>query len=187
MNFTYQFLRKKFFTFSQFLYDDHIKSRLLKDVRFFKETKDKTDQRYPFERAEKFTKIIRKLGVNDKGESCLDQFRRLISEIGNAMGYIRMVRSGGLHCCSNAIRFVPDLETIIAFEDLVTEEHLSDEAQAAARNLDAAISNLAKNFAEGTEYFKVREAENWENRRWRMGGGLFLPYLSCMTLSLSRC
>ena len=23
---------------------------------------------------------------------------------GNAMGYIRMIRSGGLHCCSNAIR-----------------------------------------------------------------------------------
>ena len=26
--------------------------------------------------------MIRKLGVNDKGESCLDQFRSLISEIG---------------------------------------------------------------------------------------------------------
>ena len=25
---------------------------------------------------------------------------------GNAMGYIRMIRSGGLHCCSNAIRSV---------------------------------------------------------------------------------
>ena len=25
---------------------------------------------------------------------------------GNAMGYIRMIRSGGLHCCSNAIRYV---------------------------------------------------------------------------------
>ena len=26
------------------------------------------------------------------------------SHVGNAMGYIRMIRSGGLHCCSNAIR-----------------------------------------------------------------------------------
>ena len=49
------------------------------------------------------------------------------------MGYIRMVRSGGLHCCSNAIRFVPDLETIISFEELVTEEHLSEETKAAAK------------------------------------------------------
>ncbi len=61
-------------------------------------------ERYPFERAEKFNKAVRKLGANDKGETCLDQFRHLISEIGNAMGYVRMIRSGGLHCCSNAIR-----------------------------------------------------------------------------------
>ena len=43
------------------------------------------------------------------------------------MGYIRMVRSGGLHCCSNAIRFVPDLEDIVNFEELVKEENLSSE------------------------------------------------------------
>lgn len=33
VNFTYQFLRKKFFIFSQFLYDEHIKARLIK-VRY---------------------------------------------------------------------------------------------------------------------------------------------------------
>ena len=49
------------------------------------------------------------------------------------MGYIRMVRSGGLHCCSNAIRFVPDLETIISFEELATEEGLSEETKTAAK------------------------------------------------------
>ena len=30
VNFTYQFLRKKFYIFSQFMYDEHIKSRLIK-------------------------------------------------------------------------------------------------------------------------------------------------------------
>ena len=30
VNFTYQFLRKKFFIFSQFLFDEHIKARLIK-------------------------------------------------------------------------------------------------------------------------------------------------------------
>ena len=33
VNFTYQFLAQKFQIFSQFLYDDHIKSRLIKDIR----------------------------------------------------------------------------------------------------------------------------------------------------------
>lgn len=33
VNFAYQFLAKKFNVFSQFLYDDHIRSRLLNEVR----------------------------------------------------------------------------------------------------------------------------------------------------------
>ncbi|RMX41703.1 hypothetical protein pdam_00019853 [Pocillopora damicornis] len=155
VNFTYQFLRKKFFIFSQFLYDEHIKARLIKDIRFFKETKEQSDQKYPFERAEKFNKGIRKLGLTPEGQTYLDQFRTLISQIGNAMGYVRMIRSGGLHCCSNAIRFVPDLEDIVSFEELVKEENLSEESQQASKNLDAAINDLAKNFAGATEYFKL--------------------------------
>ena len=49
------------------------------------------------------------------------------------MGYIRMIRSGGLHCCSNAIRFVPDLDDIVTFEELVAEAGQLDECTAAAR------------------------------------------------------
>lgn len=111
---------------------------------------------YPFERADKFNKGIRKLGLTPDGQSYLDQFRLLISQIGNAMGYIRMIRSGGLHCCSSAIRFIPDLEDIVSFEELCKEEHLSIECQQASKKLDEVISTLSKNFAEGTEYFKVR-------------------------------
>uniref|UniRef100_A0A8C3RLI1 WASH complex subunit 4 n=1 Tax=Chelydra serpentina TaxID=8475 RepID=A0A8C3RLI1_CHESE len=133
VNFTYQFLRKKFYIFSQFMYDEHIKSRLIKDIRFFREVKDQNDHKYPFERAEKFNRGIRKLGITPDGQSYLDQFRQLISQIGNAMGYVRMIRSGGLHCCSSAIRFVPDLEDIVNFEELVKEEGLSEETQKAAR------------------------------------------------------
>ncbi|XP_071139375.1 WASH complex subunit 4-like isoform X2 [Mytilus edulis] len=155
VNFTYQFLRKKFFIFSQFLFDEHVKSKLIKDWKFFKENHLQTDQKYPFERAEKFNKQIRNLGLTPDGESYLDQFRTLITQIGNAMGYIRMIRSGGLHCCSNAIRFVPDLEDIVNFEELCKEEGLSLECQTAAKNLDNVVNNLVQNFAEGTEYFKM--------------------------------
>ncbi|XP_064632766.1 WASH complex subunit 4-like isoform X2 [Lineus longissimus] len=155
VNFAYQFLTKKFFIFSQFMYDEHIKAKLIKDWRFFKENHGQTDQKYPFERADKFNKGIRKLGLTPDGLSYLDQFRLLVSQIGNAMGYIRMVRSGGLHCCSNAIRFIPDLEDIIPFEELCKEENLSLECQRAGKQLDDVISNLTKNFAEGTEYFKM--------------------------------
>ncbi|KAM3833616.1 WASH complex subunit 4 isoform 2-T2 [Vipera latastei] len=88
VNFTYQFLRKKFYIFSQFMYDEHIKSRLIKDIRFFREIKDQNDHKYPFERAEKFNRGIRKLGITPDGQSYLDQFRQLISQIGSWILYL---------------------------------------------------------------------------------------------------
>uniref|UniRef100_A0A9L0R513 WASH complex subunit 4 n=1 Tax=Equus caballus TaxID=9796 RepID=A0A9L0R513_HORSE len=114
-----------------------------------------TLEQYPFERAEKFNRGIRKLGITPEGQSYLDQFRQLISQIGNAMGYVRMIRSGGLHCSSNAIRFVPDLEDIVNFEELVKEEGLAEETLKAARHLDSVLSDHTRNSAEGTEYFKM--------------------------------
>jgi len=45
VNVTYQFLRKKFRTFSEFLYDDHIKSRLIKEIRFYRESKEELNQK----------------------------------------------------------------------------------------------------------------------------------------------
>jgi WASH complex subunit 7 len=53
---------------------------------------------YPYERAEKFHRGIRKLGLNSTGLSYLDQFRILITHLGNALGYVRMLRSGSIHC-----------------------------------------------------------------------------------------
>ena len=75
-------------------------------------------QKYPFDRADRFNRAIRKLGVMEDGSSYLDKFRDLVTEIGNAMGYIRMIRSGGLHCVANAIQFVPsDAETAAEEKD----------------------------------------------------------------------
>lgn len=83
VNFTYQFLQNKFYVFSQFMFDELIKSRLLKDIRFFTEHKLELNQMYPFERAEKFNFEIRKLGLNQNNLSYLDLFRKLITQIGS--------------------------------------------------------------------------------------------------------
>jgi hypothetical protein len=45
VNFTYQYLKKQFFIFSQFLFDEHIKAKLIKDIAFFKEQKAGLDQK----------------------------------------------------------------------------------------------------------------------------------------------
>lgn len=153
VNFTYQFLKKKFFTFSQFMYDEHIKSRLIKDLRNFKESSGSNDNMYPYKNADKFNKGIKMLGVVDDGQSYLDLFRDLISQVGNAMGYVRMIRSGGRHCCSDATVFLPSLELNKSFHDLC--EDFSPETLLAAENVDHNVNCLITNFIQGTEYFKL--------------------------------
>ena len=72
------------------------------------------------------------------------------------MGYVRMIRSGGLHFVSNSTRFVPDLEDLQNFEKLSAEEGLEDrETLESAKTLDEVVHNLAKSFSEGSEYFQV--------------------------------
>ncbi|MPC23700.1 WASH complex subunit 7 [Portunus trituberculatus] len=173
VNFTYQFLRRKFHVFSQFLYDEQIKSRLLKDRQLWREAKA-NQEHFPYESAEKFNRSIRKLGVTPEGLSYLDQFRGLISHIGegdtpiillcdklrknvlgNAMGFVRLVRSGGLHCSSNAARFIPDLQDVASLEQLCRDAHTSPQTLTAAENLDAVINNLTRNFHQDTDYFKL--------------------------------
>ncbi|KAF4526331.1 hypothetical protein B566_EDAN012258 [Ephemera danica] len=154
VNFTYQFLKKKLYILSQFLYDEQIKSRLMRDLKYFHETKALNDQKFPFDRAEKLNRGIRKLGLTQDKLTYLDRFRILISHIGNAMGYVRMVRTGGLHCSSNAICFIPDLEDIVSFHELSQEQGFTTPSMDAAKALDHVLEMLAKNFDESTEYFK---------------------------------
>jgi WASH complex subunit 7 len=155
VNFTYQFLQKKFYIFSQFMFDEHIKSRLLKDMRYFSERKLELGQMYPYERADKFNIGIRNLGLNQNGLSYLDLFRKLITQIGNAMGYIRLIRSGGRRFLSDSTCFIPNLKEIDQLNELMTQEEPSDLTKKAANCLMSDIKNLVENFEEATEYFKL--------------------------------
>eukprot|EP01040_Poterioochromonas_malhamensis_P008770 gene8770-9504_t len=171
VNFTYQFLSLKFKIFSQFLFDEHIRAQLSKEHRWYRKNKNtaQINNIYPYENAMNIVKEIRKLGVTDN-KTYLDQFRILVTEIGNALGYVRMVRSASMYYCSEAVKYLPDFDDIIEFEKYVGSEgltadenhgkemkgaNLSSETIRAAKNLDNVIKTLVKNFGEGSDYFKV--------------------------------
>ena len=85
----------------------------------------------------------------------LDQFRLLITHIGNAMGFVRMVRSGGIQHTSLSIRFVPDIDDIQTFAELVRKENLPAEMEKVAEALDCTLENLSSNFTNSNEYFNI--------------------------------
>jgi WASH complex subunit 7 len=117
VNFTYQFLSSKFFIFSQFLFDEHIRRILSREHRFYRKHKHdaSVNNQYPYDRATEVVKDIRKLGVNEQQKTFLDQFRILVTEIGNALGYVRMVRSASMFYCAEAIKYLPEFEDVISF------------------------------------------------------------------------
>jgi hypothetical protein len=56
VNLTFQLLKSRLGTFSQFLYDETIKSRLAKDAAFFREQRVALHHQYPFTRSFKTLK-----------------------------------------------------------------------------------------------------------------------------------
>ncbi|XP_058800453.1 WASH complex subunit 4-like [Phymastichus coffea] len=157
VNFVYQLLRVKLHALSQFLFDEHIKSRLARDLRFVRAQREHgAAAPYPYERAEKFQRGIRRLGVTPEGLSYLDRFRQLLAQIGNALGYVRLIRSAGLHASANAVSFLPEVPAAAdapALHGLCAQLSLNEGARAAAGRLDADIAHLVRNFTEGIHYF----------------------------------
>ncbi|KCV72096.1 hypothetical protein H696_01503 [Fonticula alba] len=197
VNVTYQFLRREFRLFSEFLYDDHIKSRLVREARFVTEQREaalggapsghsmalagdfsgykagarpnrggtppsRAQFSYPFERAEELNRWSRSLGVRDKtGTQYLDEFRRVVTVMGNALGYVRLVRSGGLHHASRVVAHVPEITQMTGtFGEGVTRDGIGSTSSSgtsvssAASNMDATLENLMETFSSSTDYFR---------------------------------
>lgn len=155
INFAYQYLKKKFYVFSQFLYDDHIKGQLIKEIRHFQANADQLNKMYPVKRAQRFNTAIRRLGVSDDGLSFLDKFRTLITQIGNVMGYVRLVRSGSIEACSQSLAFLPDLDDMISFASLTDKAICSKETTEAAKTLDLVFDETAKNVNQANNYLQI--------------------------------
>eukprot|EP01042_Synura_sphagnicola_P000515 gene515-547_t len=117
VNFTYQFLTQKFHVFSLFLNDDYIRAmKFLKDMR-------------------RLGGADRRSGLGSAGDdvvSYLDEFRLLITEIGNALGYVRMLRTASLRCCRDTLKYLPDMSSVPQFKDMLID--MREEKKQAGEN-----------------------------------------------------
>ena len=156
INSVFRYLAQRFQIFSQFLYEDHVKSLLLKEKQVQSEEKY---EEYPVVRGIQFLQEMRKLGVADDGLSFLDQFRSLVTEMGNALGFVRMIRLGTMRYSSKANEFatrtitrkdndntdVEEENKHSNFESLARESVFHDFTINASKQLDAEIESLRSN------------------------------------------
>ncbi|KAH8384968.1 hypothetical protein KR093_003493 [Drosophila rubida] len=153
VNFIYQFLRQKFYTFSTFLHDEHIKSRLLKEYRYHADHKHfKPYQSYPYERAESFIKKIRKLGVTQNGETYMDLFRKVITQVGNAVGYVRLLQSGSKNANYRSRSFMSRFNSNFA---CCEDKNLEETTQGSISEYEKSVEHLKECYSDCTNYFKL--------------------------------
>jgi WASH complex subunit 7 len=104
VNKTYQFLVSRIKVISQFLFDEYIKSSLMMEKRYWNEWKEKIQNKYPYERAENLCNDIKNLEKNSD-VSLVDKLRIFISQIGNALGFIRTIRTALTEYNSQNLKF----------------------------------------------------------------------------------
>jgi WASH complex subunit 7 len=155
VDFTYRFLKLKFNVFSKFLFDDTVKSHLVNDIGWFEQHKEQCQGVWPYSRAEKLVTDMRRLGQTTDGMSPLDQFRVLITEIGNSLGFVRMVKSGGARFLNNAIGFVYDEDDQLSFRAFADEVQLPPATLDATSRLDSVVGKLKELFNSGDSFFKL--------------------------------
>lgn len=140
----YKFLVKKLNIFNEFLHDELIHNPLMQEQRYYRKNKEKLEHKYPYEKAEQMARNIKILGTTKGGVSYLDKFRQLITHIGNALGYVRMIRSASLKDNANLIKYIPEFVEKIKFEHVAEELGIRAETMEAIRIFDMCIKSLFK-------------------------------------------
>jgi len=98
---------------------------------------------------------IKRLGVAKNGMTYLDRFRQLITQIGNILGYVRMIRSASLKDNSNVMKYIPQILENIKFEDVAQELGITGETIESVKVFDLCIKNLFKQADDASDYLRM--------------------------------
>jgi WASH complex subunit 7 len=100
-------------------------------------------------------KTIRRLGTTKGGVTYLDKFRQLITHIGNALGYVRMIRSASLKDNSNLVKYMPKLVSETKFEDIAEELGIQAETFETIKMFDMCVRNIFKQHEDASDYLRM--------------------------------
>lgn len=89
-------------------------------------------------------------------QSSMEEFRKLITQIGNTLGFVRMIRAGAIESCVYSANFLPavEMEKEGSLENLVNGSN-SSEVKDAAHILDSVINNIHGTFNNTNDYIEV--------------------------------
>lgn len=72
-----------------------------------------------------------------------DKLRNIITSIGNALGFVRLLRSASLNFSSKSVQFLPiKIELEESLEEICTKANLSETSRVSCKELDDILGKL---------------------------------------------
>ena len=134
----YKFLRRQLANFCKsFLLDDTIKNMLLKQSKRFNRDKEKFAGKYPYKWALELAANLKNLA---EGENYLETIRKRITQIGNTLGFVRMIKNASLKDNQNLLKYLPKLLDQFTFENVANDLAIGGETLEAVKMFDAAVN-----------------------------------------------
>ena len=154
----YKFLRKQLSNFCRkFLLDDAVKNMLLKQAKRFNKEKEKHQGKYPYNWALDLAKQLRGLA---EGENYLETIRKRITQIGNTLGFVRMIKNASLKDNQNLLKYLPSLLDSFTFETVANDLAIGGETLEAVKMFDAAVNLMQKQGEDANDYMRKMVVNN---------------------------
>jgi len=91
---------------------------LLKQAKRFSRDKEKFAGKYPYSSAIDLARNLRGLA---EGENYLETIRKRITQIGNTLGFVRMIKNASLKDNQNLLKYLPSLLDTYTFETIAND------------------------------------------------------------------
>lgn len=136
---------------TNFLLDPTIKNMLSKEAKLFRKQKDKLRSQYPAKNAHD---LARKLKQLVQGRDYLSLLRERITQIGNTLAFVRMIRNASLKDNNNLLKFIPNKIESFSFGDVAEELCIGGETLEACAMFDKSVSLLLKQADDANDYLR---------------------------------
>jgi WASH complex subunit 7 len=137
--------------------DDTIKNMLLKQSKRFNRDKEKFQGKYPFKWALELAQNLRALA---EGENYLESIRKRITQMGNTLGFVRMIKNASLKDNQNLLKYLPSLLETYTFESVANDLAIGGETLESVKMFDAAVNLMQKQGEDANDFMRKMVVSN---------------------------
>lgn len=130
---------------------------LKKQAKRFDRDKEKFEGKYPYKWALELAANLKHLA---EGEDYLETIRKRVSQIGNTLGFVRMIKNASLKDNQNLLKYLPKLLDNFTFENVANDLAIGGETHEAVKMFDAAVSLMQQQGEDANDYMRKMVATN---------------------------